>query len=199
MNRLILAPLCLFVGACTTERESRPSGSRAELPPREGMVDVSGPARPVGASENVRILSILHQKDQEEVVMGALAQRRGQSQEARSYGDMLVKDHSKHGTEVANLAADIGLPLWGEAEIQQDNERTGGMAPDRTASALESIEDARFDREFGKAMLEGHNTVIAVLEQARPRLVDAKVRELVDRTLPALRRHADAARVLASR
>ena len=44
-------------------------------------------------SMGARVLSDLHQDNQNEIEMGRMAKKKGSSEQVRSYGDQVLKDH----------------------------------------------------------------------------------------------------------
>ena len=81
-----------------------------------------------------------------EVELGRLASERAQSTEVKAFGQMMVRDHMKSGAELKEAASAHGLALIGEM-------------PDKHEALLERLQaksGAEFDREYMKAMVEGH-------------------------------------------
>src|SRR5215831_13884111 len=50
------------------------------------------------------VLKKLHESNQKEIEMGKLAEQKGQSKEIKSFGKMLVKDHTAADKKVTALA-----------------------------------------------------------------------------------------------
>lgn len=89
---LAALPLALLT-ACNSsdEASTRPSD-------QSGMSST----RSFSTSEEARVLSILRAKDDEEVRIGRIAQRKATSAAARQYGDMLVNEHAAHRKDVTD-------------------------------------------------------------------------------------------------
>jgi putative membrane protein len=137
-------------------------------------------------SEDARLLSFLHAKDQDEVRIGKLAQGKATSADAKAYADMLVKDHGDHDEQVMAVAKAANITL------------TTPPAPagDDPTTVLGSLSGAEFDRKFGELMTKGHQEVIQTVEAAQPKLTNAEVKSLVEKTLPVLRHHLEMAQKL---
>lgn len=138
-------------------------------------------------SEDARVLSFLHTTDQVEVRIGKLAQEKASSADAKAYANMLVKDHADHDVKVRTIAT--------AANITLDNppETAGREDP---ATVLGGLSGADFDRKFGELMTRGHEEVIRTIEAAQPKLTNAELKMLVEKTLPVLRHHLEMAQKL---
>jgi putative membrane protein len=156
------------------------------------------------ASADARVLSILHCKNQEEIELGRLAQQKGTSDEVRKYGEQLVRDHTENDAQVRNTASSAGITLVDTAGVKQILAREKGeksemeqsKEPKDCVAELRALNGEEFDREFAKKMQEGHREMITMLQEARTQVVDPKVRNLVDKTLPAIREHEQHAMLL---
>ena len=89
-----------------------------------------------------------------EVELGQLASQRAQSAQVREFAQMMVRDHSKSGSELKQTlsAHNVAAPTGLDAEHRQLKER------------LSTLNGADFDREYMKAMVEGHKEVKSLLE-----------------------------------
>lgn len=153
--------------------------------PREGAPGL--PTMPNSAmSEDARVLSFLHAKDQDEVRIGKLAQGKATSVDAKAYADMLVKDHGDHDEQVMAIAKAANITL------------TAPQSPagDDPATVLGPLSGAEFDRKFGELMTKGHQEAIQTVEAVQSKLTNAEVKLLVEKTLPVLRHHLEMARKL---
>lgn len=128
-----------------------------------------------------------------EVEMGAMAKQRG-TVPVKKYGAMLVVDHSKADKGVQALAKLRGVTLtdhpMGVAEADAHKKSMELMA------RLQTLEGEAFDREYVDAMVTGHESEIERVTAALPQVTDAKVKALLRKTLPSLRKHADHAKRL---
>ncbi|MGH7290669.1 MAG: DUF4142 domain-containing protein [Myxococcota bacterium] len=153
--------------------------------PREGASGL--PTMPNSAmSEDARILSFMHAKDQNEVRIGKLAQGKATSADAKAYADMLVKDHGDHDEQVMAVAKGANITLT----------TPPASAGDDPATVLGTLSGAEFDRKFGELMATGHQEVILAVEAAQAKLTNVEVKSLVEKTLPVLRHHLEMARKL---
>lgn len=140
-------------------------------------------------SPDARILSILRAHDVEEVRVGQLAQKKGGAA-ARQYGEVLVREHTAHKDQVEATAKAASVLLLDpdEAMRMQMNDRGANAMPDPVAR-LESLQGSDFDRALSELMTQGHRDLIQMVEASRGQTQTPSVRELLDSTLPVLKRH----------
>jgi putative membrane protein len=120
-----------------------------------------------------------------EVQAGSLAQSKGQSEGVKSFGAMLVKDHSAANEELKALAARKGVTL-------------PAKLPTAKQKRLEKISaDKDFDKEFVKEVgLDDHQDDIRLFEKVGKNADDADVKAFAIKTLPTLKAHKEHAEVL---
>ena len=89
-----------------------------------------------------------------EVTLGQLATERAQHQQVKEFAQMMVRDHTKAGAELKQAMSrhDVSLPANLDDEHQRLYDR------------LNKLRGADFDREYMKAMVDGHMKVESMLE-----------------------------------
>lgn len=115
-----------------------------------------------------------------EVEAGKLAQSRGSSEEVKSFGAMLVKDHSATNEELKALASAKGAAL-------------PSTMPSDKQQRLDKISRAKsFDKEFVKEVgLDDHKKDISLFEKASKSADDNDVKAFAAKTLPTLKAHRE--------
>jgi putative membrane protein len=115
-----------------------------------------------------------------EVEAGKLAQSKGQSEGVKSFGGMLVKDHSAANDELKALAARKGATL-------------PSGTPPAEQKQLDKLSKAKnFDKEFIEEVgLEDHKADIALFEKTSKNADDADVKAFAAKTLPTLKAHRE--------
>jgi putative membrane protein len=88
-----------------------------------------------------------------EVQLGKLATERGADSGVKSYGQMMVKDHSQANAELLKIASQ--MKVQPPTELDQKHRDT--------ANRLSKLTGAEFDREYAAAMVQGHQEVAAML------------------------------------
>jgi putative membrane protein len=116
-----------------------------------------------------------------EVQMGKLAQQKGATQQARSFGQMLTNDHQANQRKADQVAKQVGVtpPTSPSAMQRSDYNR------------LSKLSGAAFDRKFAAMMVEGHRKTISEFRR-EARMNDA-VGQYAKQTLPTLEKHLRAA------
>jgi putative membrane protein len=109
--------------------------------------------------------------------VGDLAQKNGGSDDVKSFGKMLVDDHTASNTKTTSLAQSNGVtpPTEPKAADKQKHDE------------LAKLSGAEFDREFAKAMVKGHEEAISKFEAASKG--DDDIAKFAQETLPKLQRH----------
>lgn len=188
----VIASLAIC-GGCNRNRDDRDNTNRQG----RAVTQPSQAASLATASTDVRILSILHAKNQQEVEIGRLAAEKGASPEVRRYGEMLVRDHSSNDTKVMTVASREGISLIEPARVKESLAKEKGKDPRHDPIAeLRDLRGEEFDRRFAEMMTEGHEELIAMVESVRPKVTRTAVANLLDETLPALHHHAEMAMAL---
>ncbi len=120
-----------------------------------------------------------------EIRMGQLAQQKGQSEDVKSYGQMLVTDHTAANDQAKKVADQIGVtPPTGPSAKQN-----------AMYNKMSKLTGAEFDRTFARAMVADHKKDIAEYKRESERKNDP-VADLAKQTLPTLQKHLDAAEKL---
>jgi len=113
----------------------------------------------------------------QEVNAGQLATKKGKRADVRSFGQMMMKDHSDAEQKLIQLAKlkNIDIPEAASGEIQP-------------SSSLQNAGD-NFDRLFVDAMLTGHRSAVQMFETYATTGKDPDVRTFAQKTLPTLKAH----------
>ena len=121
-----------------------------------------------------------------EISVGDLAQKNGGSDDVKSFGKMLVDDHTASNTKATSLAQANGVtpPTEPKAADKQKHDE------------LAKLSGADFDREFAKAMAKGHEEAISKFEAASKG--DDDIAKFAQETLPTLQKHLKTAQTLES-
>ncbi len=126
--------------------------------------------------------------DMEEVQLGELAQKKGNSEAVRNFGARLVKDHSSNSTRLQEIATQKGAVVPSQLSQKQES----------TVQHLERLSGADFDQAFAKHMVKGHEHAIKEFKSAAKDASDAQLRTFAQSTLPVLEEHLRIARNLES-
>jgi putative membrane protein len=90
-----------------------------------------------------------------EVDLGKMAMQKALSAEVKQFGDRMVRDHTKAGNELKQIAGNYSIA----PPAQVDPEHQELM------SRLSKLKGGDFDREYINAMVDGHQDVIDQLQK----------------------------------
>lgn len=125
------------------------------------------------------------QGDLAEVQLGKLAQDKSMNDQVRSFGDMLVMDHSANNEKAGALASNLGITAPTEPSEAQT------AMYDR----LSKLSGSAFDRQFAKEMVDDHRKDIRQFNK-EAKSSNEQVAGFAKDTLPTLHKHLDAAESL---
>jgi len=120
-----------------------------------------------------------------EVSMGQLAQKNGNSDGVRSFGQQLVADHSAANQKLTSIASGMGVTPPSEPSKKQVSDH----------HKLMKLSGDAFDREFAKHMVADHRKNIADYRKAA-KMKDDQVASYATETLPTLEKHLQMAQSL---
>jgi putative membrane protein len=117
--------------------------------------------------------------------MGQLAQKQGESDAVRSFGQKLVADHSAANQKAASIASQIGVTPPTEPSKKHQSD----------AAKMAKMSGAAFDRAFARHMVTDHKMEIAAHKRAAKMKNDA-VASYATESLPVLEQHLQTAESL---
>jgi putative membrane protein len=121
------------------------------------------------------------QGDLSEVKVGQLAQQKGQSQDVKSFGQMLQQDHSQNLQQAQQLAQQVSVTPPTEPNAKQK----------AMYDKLSKLNGAQFDKAFAKDMVKDHKEDIAKFQkEAKSK---GEVAQFAQQTLPVLQKHLQTA------
>ena len=121
-----------------------------------------------------------------EVQAAQLAASRASSTEVKAFATMLVNQHVNANNELAQLAAVHGIKL--PAELPGDLQTQ--------LRKLQQGASKQFDRDFVQATIKAHERDVATFEKAGEKVQDPQLKAWIEKTLPSLRQHLEAAQLL---
>jgi putative membrane protein len=130
-----------------------------------------------------------------EIELGRLASERGVNAEVKSFGQMMVDDHTKGLENLKTVASRHNIPMPAALDDEHNELR----------DKLAKLQGAEFDREYASAMVEGHEAFVDKLESRLDSDKQAKksddpiamaINELAAKTYPTTSTHLEKARAL---
>ena len=123
-----------------------------------------------------------------EVSAGQIAQDKGNSQQVKDFGAMMVKDHSAANQKLQALAASKNITLPTSAGV-------GQMA---SKARLEVLSGDSFDKSYVKGQIGAHRRTIALFRKEISSGQDADAKAFASATLPTVRAHLRAITAIAA-
>ena len=139
-----------------------------------------------GATEERLFLQSASNGGLAEVELGKLAQQRGASEDVKSFGARMVKDHEQANKELATLAARKGVSF--PARIDRKDEQL--------RDRLSKLSGPAFDQAYMHEMTADHEHDVAAFHDAAETSSDDDVREFALHELPTLTEHLDQAKLI---
>lgn len=119
-----------------------------------------------------------------EIQSGQLAQEKGQMQEVKDFGQMMVTDHQKASEQMKQLAQQKNIVLP-DSMSQEHMDKLQNLR-DKTGN--------EFDQAYMDLMVSSHENTVSLFEDAANNIEDQEVKSFADATLPTLRQHLDRAK-----
>ena len=119
-----------------------------------------------------------------EVEMGKYAQQNAMNPRVKSFGAMMVRDHSKANDELKSIATSKNMAL---PTTMEDKHR-------EMMSDIQKKTGAAFDKEYIKEMVDDHEKDIEKFKKHAEKGVDPDLKTFASKTLPILLMHQDSAK-----
>lgn len=127
--------------------------------------------------------------DIEEIRLGEMAQQKAQSADVKSFGQMMVTDHTASSEKLKTIAQNLNVTVPSDLTPKQQEK----------VDKLNGLSGAEFDREYMKLMVEGHQKAVELYEQASEGNLPDELKQFATDTLPTLEMHLERAREIESK
>ncbi|HEY1213895.1 MAG TPA: DUF4142 domain-containing protein [Bryobacteraceae bacterium] len=116
-----------------------------------------------------------------EVQLGKLAAEKAGSPDVKSFGQMMVDDHSKANDQLKSVAEkqNITLPTTLKPKDQSLSDKLQGMS------------GADFDKTYVKAMVKDHQEDVKEFQKESQKGKNEEIKQFAATTLPVLQTHLD--------
>ena len=121
---------------------------------------------------------------QAEVTLGEMAQQKAASAEVKQFASMIVRDHQRANEELKSIAAKHNIELKAELDNEHKDLR----------ERLTKLSGAEFDREYMKAMVDGHEEAVDDAKDKAEHSDNAEIKQWSSKALPTLQQHLERAR-----
>jgi putative membrane protein len=116
-----------------------------------------------------------------EVELGKLAGEKGTNQRVKSFGQMMVKDHSKSGEELRAIASSKNI----NAPASMDDKHN------KVVQDLQNKDATDFDKAYMKEMVSAHEKDIDLYKKQAEDGNDPELKTFASKNLPVLLMHQD--------
>jgi putative membrane protein len=123
-----------------------------------------------------------------EVEAGKLAQANGKSQRVKSFGAMMVRDHSRANEELKTLANQMNVTVG--PTLMPEHQQHLDM--------IKKMKGTAFDKHYMKMMAEDHVKDVQLFEETAKEEKEAELQKFAAKTLPVLKMHLDSAKAINS-
>src|SRR6476620_1304653 len=123
-----------------------------------------------------------------ETMLGDLAGKKSSTAAVKQFGQQMVNDHSRMGSQWGSLGSRSGLPTPSLLDATQR----------QLVSRLSSLSAAEFDCEYMSTMVQKHQTDISTLQRLGQSAQSPAVRQLAANDLPTLQQHLSMAQQVAN-
>lgn len=146
------------------------------------------------AISSAEFLQKIHANNLAEIDMGQMVMERGNSDEIRTYGRILVRDHVLLDSMVKQVADYLNVDLDGEAV----NGEVAAFKKDLAAMSekLAQTSDEDFRATLRTVSIDSHEVALVLLNRAEKSAPDLSVRLLARTSEPVIRRHLSLAKQL---
>ncbi|MGN6637420.1 MAG: DUF4142 domain-containing protein [Mucilaginibacter sp.] len=123
-----------------------------------------------------------------EVKAGKLAEQKSGNSDVRSFGNMMVTDHTKANNQLMKLVRSKGYNV-------------SPPSPDETApdEMLKGTSGHNFDEKYVAMMVKDHQKTITLFQNAVNNVKDPEIRAFAQQTLPVLKRHLSSIQAIATK
>jgi putative membrane protein len=144
-------------------------------------------------------LERMHHLNQTEIQLGKLARQNGQSQDVKTYGDMLVKDHTALDQKLMTYAQSKGHKLADMPKPLNDVERKVMAAEKAATEKLQALKGQAFDACFLAHMVGDHDMALGKVMAAQQSFTQGEITTLLQQSSQALSNHRQQAYSLLGR
>ena len=153
MKKMAIIPVALALALAlgcnnATSRNEEKAGELDNTPAKTDTVGT------VGADNNREFLTRAMDGNMAEVELGRMAQNQAANADVKRFAQMMVTDHSKSLDSLKPIASRQGTPMVAQLDEEHRQLR------DRLAA----LRGAEFDREYMRAMVDGHEKMADLLQ-----------------------------------
>jgi putative membrane protein len=191
---LLLAPVAFADDAKTTDTTNDKSQAPKTDTSKDKPADKSAAKTKLTTAE-LQVLAHYHAVNKMEIDLGKLVKSKADRAEVKSYGEMLVKDHTESDAKLKALAKKTGQTI--PAEKPANDAEKQEIAQNKTDTAkLKKLTGPELDKQYLAAMVQGHEKELAKIDTKIADVQNAELSDMLRNMKPVFQHHADHAREL---
>lgn len=157
--------------------------------PVQAQAASPGSSQDKPAAADQQFMKDLGEGNLAEVETGKLAQQKGSKEDVKSFGAMMVKDHTESLQKLQALASRKGVQLPKEPDAKHA----------AAAKSLQAMNGDSFDKRYASMAVSDHEQTLALLKKVEQGAKDADLRKYAADTTPVVSRHLEHAQKLAGK
>ena len=192
---LLLAPVAF---ADDTKSTDKTMDKTTEAPKTDTSKDKpadKSAAKTKLTTAELQVLAHYHAVNMMEIDLGKRAKSKADRAEVKSYGEMLVKDHTESDAKLKALAKKTGQTIPAEKKTTVAQKQDAAKMKTDIA-ALKKLKGDVFDRQYLQMMVNGHEKELAAIDTKIADVQNAELSDMLRAMKPVLQHHADHAREL---
>ena len=116
-----------------------------------------------------------------EVELGKIAEKNGQRDDVKKFGEQMVTDHGKANDNLKSVASQLGVTV--PDQVSSKHQSKIDLLSKQTGDA--------FDSAYIKDMVADHQKDIAEFEKARSQVTNEDLKKFIDDTVPVMKHHLE--------
>jgi len=148
---LLWIAVVIVIGGCSNSEGTRTPGSQ---PPAERGAAVGTGGAGADVKSDGEFVRDIAMKNMAEAELSRMALDKAASAEVKAFAQMVIRDHGAAGDKLKTIAS--GHQIAWPAQLDDEHREA--------ADSLAEKQGSDFDREYAKAMIEGHQDLAAKLE-----------------------------------
>lgn len=182
---MLVLSATMIIGACNNE--SKDSVDKADSANKKNIDSPTTNSQAVMTDEESSAFLVkAADGGMTEVQLGQMAQEKGADPRIKSYGGMMIHDHSAGNDEVKAMAVRRNVVL--PDSVSNDNRKIIDELSRKTGKA--------FDKAYADAMIKDHEDDIDMFKKAGDKVNDTDVKNFINNTLPKLKNHLDSVKAI---
>ena len=177
----LFVPVLALAAACA-ETETEQAGSMQDTMPADGAAATTPSGNTLSDAQIVHVLGVANTAD---IQGGEVAEKKAQNAEVKSFGQLMVTDHTALNEQGNQLAERLNLSP--EANQTSEQLRTEHA---QAAERLNGLNGAEFDRAYIDHEVQMHQKLLTMIDsQILPNAQNAELRTMLEQGRAKIQEH----------